>query len=207
LADLNTIRIFRMVHIENVPHILEHGLTHQASGNKNPNYRPIGDSSLINARNSKIIENGRKLGDFIPFYFGFRTPMLYVIQKGLNNVAATPPVHIVYCVSSVQKMVDAKLDFMFTDGHAVDGLTSFYTSNEVENLKNLVDLEAVNVRFWKSETDLDLKRRKEAEFLVANDIPSNAIVGWVVFDETAKIKLEQMGIPSEKIAVKPDFYF
>ncbi len=68
-----------MVHIDNIPHILIKGITHISSPNKNPLYRSIGDSSLISNRQNFQLSNGQKLGSFIPFYFGTRMPMLYVI--------------------------------------------------------------------------------------------------------------------------------
>jgi hypothetical protein len=74
-----------MTHVDNIPHILEFGITHRNSENANPNYVSIGDRSLIDNRNSKKVNFDTEsiiLGDFIPFYFGIRTPMLYVIQKG-----------------------------------------------------------------------------------------------------------------------------
>jgi hypothetical protein len=81
--DLSQINIYRMTHIENIPHILQYGITHRNSPNANPDYVTVGDKSLIDKRNTKqvSIENDGTivLGDFIPFYFGVRMPMLYVI--------------------------------------------------------------------------------------------------------------------------------
>jgi hypothetical protein len=81
-------KIYRMTHILNIPHILKYGITHKASSYANTHYVPIGDTSLINTRSSKQVQvtNGNilaegvviTLGDFIPFYFGVRMPMLYV---------------------------------------------------------------------------------------------------------------------------------
>lgn len=45
-----------MTHIDNVPHILRYGITHRLSLNANQNYIPIGDSSIINKRNNKLIK-------------------------------------------------------------------------------------------------------------------------------------------------------
>lgn len=111
MVDLNKIYLFRMTHVENIPHILKHGITQSESTNKNKDYKPIGDGSLINRRNSVEIPNGKTLGAYIPFYFGSRMPMLYVIQKGFNGVSAISPERIVYCMSSVQKIIDLDLDF------------------------------------------------------------------------------------------------
>jgi len=207
MLHLDKTHIFRITHIDNIPHIARHGITHANSANRNGNYRPIGDKTLINSRRALPVAIGKRLGDFIPFYFGPRMPMLYVIQKGYNYVDMTPPEHIVYCVSSIQKVLDAGLDFLFSNGHAADGLTTIYTSSDIGSLGELLDFEAIQAKFWKNEADLDLKRRKEAEFLLDGDLPLSAIVGYAVYAESAKSKLENWGIPPEMIAVRPNFYF
>src|SRR5690606_1500593 len=170
-------------------------------------YIPIGDSSLITSRSSFILDNRRSLGDYIPFYFGSRTPMLYVIQKGFNGVVPTPPEEIVYCVSSVQKIVDSHLSFVFTDGHAIDSFSSQYAEADVSQLGTLIDWEAVNAIDWKKETDLDLKRRKQAEFLVLGDVPSEAILGFIVYNEEAKDRLKSLEVREKKIYVSAKYYF
>ena len=130
-----------MTHVDNIPHILEFGITHRNSENANPNYVSIGDSSLIDNRFSTVrnITNGLDevietitIGDFIPFYFGFRTPMLYVIQKGGNLVPRKiAPDSIIYCVTSLQKMLDSSVGFYFTDGHATNNFTKFYKNENI----------------------------------------------------------------------------
>jgi hypothetical protein len=95
-----------MVHIDNIPHILEYGLTHWNSANRNPNCVPIGDNSLINTRNQTLLPNGKAIGQYLPFYFWGRMPMLYVIQKGYNEVQTVEAENIVYCISSVQNVID-----------------------------------------------------------------------------------------------------
>ncbi len=197
-----------MTHLQNIPHILQYGITHISSPNRNPDYVPIGDGSLINARNSFVLPNTRKLGDYIPFYFGSRMPMLYVIQQGFNGVTALPPPDIVYCISTVAAISQNGLEFVFTDGHAVDGFTSFYTSADVNNIDQLIDKTAIQKKYWRSETDLDLKRRKEAEFLVLGDIPAEALLGFVVYNTTVGQQIKQMPqFGNKKFSVKPDYYF
>ena len=207
MTDLSKTYLYRMMHIDNVPHVLEHGITHVASPGANAAYVPIGDGSLITRRNSFILNNRRRLGDYIPFYFGARTPMLYVMQNGYNGVAPTPAGSIVYCVSSVQKILDYGLDFVFTNGHAVDGFTKQYGSEAVGEMDTLLDWDAIKAKFWKSETDLDLKRRKEAEFLVHGDIPRSAVLGFVVYNEEAKQQLLNSGVPEKQIHINPNYYY
>lgn len=206
-----------MTHVDNIPHILEFGITHKNSQLTNSNYISIGDSSLIDNRTTTNINvtNGSDetietitVGDFIPFYFGLRTPMLYVIQKGGNFVPKkTPPEDIIYCVSSVQKIIDSGMIFYFTDGHAINNFTTFFNQNKVLEIEQLVDLKAVNLKYWKNDSDLDLKRRKEAEFLVKNDVPNSCILGYICHSELVKSKLLKFGVDEKHIAIRPNYYF
>ena len=114
--------LYRMTHIDNISHILEHGITHQSSINCNPNYVNIGNSSLIERRNRMdiVTVDGHtySLKDYIPFYFYARMPMLYNIQHGYM-VDKVSPDDVVYMVLDINKVVvDYKHDFFFSDGHA-----------------------------------------------------------------------------------------
>lgn len=207
MAKSGKIYLYRMTHIENVPHLLAHGITHRTSTRANANYVSIGDSSLISTRNDFLLDNGRRLGDYIPFYFGTRMPMLYVVQKGFNDVPAQSAEQIVYCVSSVGKVRETEADFVFTDGHAVDTFSTQYTKDDVEQLPELLDFKAIRAKYWKDDNDLDLKRRKEAEFLVLGDLPVEAILGFIVYNEAAKTKLKAMGLPDQRIHTNEKAYF
>jgi hypothetical protein len=148
MVDLSKIFIFRMTHIENIPHILQHGITHINSPNSNKNYKPIGDGSLIRTRNEFLIPNGRMLGEYIPFYFGPRTPMLYVVQKGLNGVKPTSAQNIVYCCTSIAEIIKQRLDFVFSNGHAVDGLSDFF---DITNINDVDKIERRRIRYFLEE--------------------------------------------------------
>ena len=207
MPNLEKTYLYRMIHIDNIPHILQNGVTHYTSARANQNFVPIGDRSLISTRNAFLLDNGRLLGEYIPFYFGVRTPMLYVVQNGFNMVAPTSAENIVYCVSSVQKIIDLNLEFVFTDGHAVDGFSAQYSQANIENIENILDKNAIEAKYWRDENDLDRKRRKEAEFLVLGDIDLSAILGYVVYNETSKAKLIEFGADPSRIHIRSQFYF
>ncbi|MDR1877557.1 MAG: DUF4433 domain-containing protein [Flavobacteriaceae bacterium] len=194
-----------MTHIQNIPHILQFGITHQDSSNRNLNYIVIGDDSLINHRNRKLLPNGQYLGDYIPFYFGFRTPMLYVIQKGYNNVSRTHPENIVYCISNIKTILDLKINFYFTDGHATAAISRFYSIEQIYDIQNILDFDSINERDWKKYPDT--KRKKEAELLLESDLPNTGIIGYAVYNENAKEQLVKFGVSDNKIVIKPNFYF
>jgi hypothetical protein len=206
-SNLSKVFLFRMTHIKNIPHILDNGITHVSSPNRNSEFVSIGDNTLISKRASFEMPNGEKLGAYIPFYFGARMPMLYVIQKAYNGVNRIAPENIVYCVSTVRKIIEHDLKFVFTDGHAIDSFSDFFDPSNVQRIENIIDQKAIGCKYWVDENDLDLKRRKEAEFLVYNDIPVTAIDHYIVYNESARNKLVALGIDKKSIFIKSEYYF
>lgn len=218
--ELNNVILYRITHIENIPHILQYGITHKDSINKNTVYQNIGDLSLIDTRSKKrvYIDNGEidpsngmaaiTLGDYIPFYFGVKMPMLYVAQHGGNFVErATSPSDIIYLGCSVSKIISSKLNFFFSDGHATDMLTSFYDKSKIDELVNIVDWDAVKSSYWGGAENLNVKRKKQAEFLVSGDLSPEFIIAFGCFNEQAKDKLISLGVACEKIKIIPKAYY
>lgn len=199
------IYLFRMTHIENIAHIVQYGITHAKSENNNPAFVNIGDKSLISKRDGFILSNGEALGKYIPFYFWYRMPMLHVIQNGYNSVTMTGPENIVYCVTTLKHIKDKNLPYLFTDGHATNHFSSLFDPTAIISEK--VDFEAVKSKYWVNENDTDLKRRKEAEFLLATDLPFSLIAWFAVYNEEAKSKLLAIGLPESRIIVSPKYYF
>lgn len=217
--ELENIKIYRITHVENIPHILQYGITHKNSQNANPNFVAIGDVSLIDTRSTRVvnIDNGDfanpnpptiTLGDFIPFYFGIRMPMLYVIQNGGNFVEkATQPKDIVYLACSLLDTINSKTTYYFSDGHATDNLTSFYDSRNIKNLPEIIHWDSIKAAYWGGQENLNIKREKQAEFLVADDLPPNWIVGFGCYNDTAKQKLIDTGVKAEKIKIITNAYY
>ena len=107
----------------------------------------------------------------------------------------------------LKNIIDSQLDFVFTDGHANNYLSTQYGPENIDEVEKLVDFEATRQKYWKNEDDLDLKRRKEAEFLVKGDIPYNAVLGFIVYNQTAKNELLKLGIKDENVHIIPEYYF
>lgn len=200
----------RIVHIDNIPHILKYGIVRHDSGNASPNYVSIGDNTLINSRSEyKIPGTSYNLGDFIPFYFGPRSPMLYEIQTGNINVTKRKPEEIVYCIILIQDVIDNKLWGFFTDGHAKNAMTNFYPNSNLSKLSQLVSYYDVYERHWGTFYDNtnEKKRRKSAELLLHDDIAPCLIKYFVVYNENARQTLVNYGVPANLIYVTPDFYY
>jgi len=198
---------FRLVHIDNIPHILQDGIVHKNSPKANKDYITIGDTSIINTRETKLFWDGKVIGDFIPFYFGNKSPMLYVIQKGYNGVKQYHPEDIVYCVIKIEDIIKHQLKCCFTDGHALTACTKIYDGIHLNRLNELVKHKDVYAPYWIDENDRDLKRRKEAELLMEDEIPPHLITGFVVYNDNAKNKLLAWGVDVNKIHIGPNYYF
>jgi len=216
--NLSQICLYRMTHIENIPHILQYGITHRNFLYANPNYIAIGDTSLISTRKAKRvnISNGHRdesygtivLGDYIPFYFGVRMPMLYVVQHGGNYVEkATHPQDIIYLVCKLNDVIQSGMTYYFSDGHATDIFTLFYDKTKISEISKIINWEAIESAYWGGEENLEFKRQKQAEFLAANIVSADFLVNFICYNETAKQRLQKLGIDSQKIKVFPKAYY
>ncbi len=133
--------------------------------------------------------------------------MLYVIQHGYNEVQRVEPEDIVYCVIRLDDLIENNIDCVFTDGHALSFLTSFYSKEALNQINNIISFDDVYSSQWNSDEDLDLKRRKEAELLVKNDLPVQYLRGFVVYNNKAKELLIEKGVAENMIVVMPNYYF
>lgn len=196
---------FRITHIDNIPYIDRVGFVLPDSPYASTTYRSIGDKSVI-AKRQTIID-GIDLTQYIPFYFGPRSVMLYVIQHGYNGVEKQKPEDIVYCVIKIADLIAGNVECLFTDGHALSAFTRFYESQDLSVVNRIVSWQDVYAHYWKSEEDTDLKRRKEAELLIKTALSRDYIRGYVVYNEEAKQKLIRGGIDAARVQVSKSFYF
>ena len=211
MAKPNRIYLYRITHIDNLDFILESGkLTCPSSSDCDPNYIGIGDVTLISSRSSKEvnIEPNGNFTDYVAFYFGARSPMLYSIQKGFNGVTKRSPETIIYLVTTFENIKEAESQYVFSDGHGYHLMSQFFNT---EDDLDEVDWDTVNLNRWNdTEHDPDRKRRKQAEFLVYEEVPLSAIIGVGVYNEAAKTnilaKFAEHDFTSNVI-VKRDLYY
>lgn len=74
--------IYRITHLANVPWILDNGLHALSTERRDPNFVPIGNPDLIEKRRRRSVEAdpGGTLDDYVTFYFGVHSVMLYSIH-------------------------------------------------------------------------------------------------------------------------------
>ncbi len=189
---LEKVNIYRIVHRENVAYILEKGMFHINHPFFDPNNIFIGDTNLTEQRHEFPVPLAGygNLGDYVPFYFGYRSPMLFNISTGYRSVTKRPQSDIIYIVCKLKCIDEKGLTYIFTDGHAKNYFTTFYT--EASDLTNL-DWENIDAMQWNNTpVDPDRMRRKQAECLVKSQVPPQCIAALVVYDEVTKEEMEAL---------------
>jgi hypothetical protein len=202
-------RIFRITHVANVPWIIEHGL-HASNGKvKDSNFRNIGIPELIGKRSKRnvAVGPGGTLADYIPFYFTPYSIMLYNIRTGYN-VPSVPNDEIVIFVSSLHKLVEHSIPFVFTDQHAYPMMANYYT--RLEDLPE-IDWDLLNRRDFKhNPDDPGKKERYQAEALVWKHLPIEALLGICCHSTTVSEHIESELKKRKKslnVIVQKSWYF
>jgi len=125
--EIDKIWLYRIVHIDNVEYLLQHGMFNKNHAYADPNYINIGDTTLIAQRNDypiKLTDFGN-LGDYVPFYFGPLSPMLLNIKTGFRGIKMRPQSEIVYMCCKLDQIVRECPKWCFTNGHAKTSITEF----------------------------------------------------------------------------------
>ena len=204
-------RIFRLTHYKNLPFILGNGIHCANSKVKDPAFVSIGAKRLIESRAITPVNlmPGKVLNDFVPFYFCPKSPMLYVLsRRGVEGVECVQE-DLVYLVSSVERIAEQPLDFVFTDRHAVLAYANFF--DRIEDLHQL-DWTAIRSEQWGDRYDATrmVRELKQAEFLVCQHVPANCIEGIVCQTEkTSTFVAGYLADAGSQIpcVVRPNYFF
>jgi hypothetical protein len=133
--------------------------------------------------------------------------MLYRIAKKTAGDEGQRP--IIYLVSSVERLQELDLRFVFSDGHGLPAITRWF--DDPARLDDL-DWETIQSRYWvDTEEDPDRCRRKQAELLVHRFVPWEALLGMAVIDEDMLKEVEaRLGDGVEMISrlrIRRDWYY
>lgn len=202
--------IFRITHRDNLPWLLDHGLHCQNSQHRDPGYVNIGNPDLIDRRTNRAVEVPPfgTLSDYVPFYFTPYSPMLYNIKTGYNGVIQRANEEIVILVSSLHRLRELNRRFVFTNRHAY-----LRTAEYFDDLAQLdrIDWPLLRSRNFKRDPDdPDKFARYEAEALVHQHLPLNALLGLVCYNMQTKTVIDsQLAARQRALDVKvlPSWYF
>jgi hypothetical protein len=104
------------------------------------------------------------LGDYVPFYFGVKSPMLFTYKNGRVTGRRENQDELIYLATTAESIQAARLPFAFSDGHPIREPKAFYNTL---SLLCQVDLPLMTQRDWYDYNgDPDRMRRRQAEFLI-----------------------------------------
>lgn len=202
--------IWRIVHIDNVPWILDNGFHCGNSPFRSPTWVDIGNPDLISKRSLHPVPASPHgcLGDYVPFYFTPFSVMLMNIKSGWNGVVRRSNDEIVIFVSSLHKIQTKSIPFLFTDRHAFARYAKFF--DDLGDLDK-VDWDILQRRDFKRDPDDPEKfERYQAEALIHDHCPVGALSGVICHSTSAKaildreIQKRKLDLP---VRVKPEWYF
>jgi len=203
--------IFRIIHRDNLPWVLDNGLYCGNSAVRAPNWVSIGNPELISKRATHPVQlpPGGHLNDYVPFYFTPFSPMLLNIKSGRAGITQRGNDEIVILVSSLRRVAaDASLRWLFTDSHAYYQWANYY--DDLQHLDQ-IDWPILQARDFKRDPDDPAKfERYQAEALVHQHMPVSALLGVVCYTPALKQHIEQqVAARGLKLAVyaRPGWYF
>ena len=182
--------IWRIVHRDNLPWILDNGLHCASSDVQAPQYVNIGNTDLIDKRRSRHVPMapGGVLADYVPFYFTPFSVMMKNIHSGWS-VQQRSNDEIVILVSSLYRVEQLGLPFVFTNAHAYPDWTDYYS--DLANLGE-IDWSILQRRDFKRDPDDPRKmERYQAEALIHRHLPITGLLGIMCYTDAMKERIEQ----------------
>jgi len=168
--DPAQVLIYHITDAGNLPEILAGGCLYSDATMAKKNPTVIGHDHIKLRRLNEISVaccGSRMVGEFVPFYFCPRSPMLYTINRG--NTGRPPGCQrtIVHLVSNMAAGLATGRAWAVSSGNAGAYHTTFGT--DLEALEEL-DWKAIRATDWKGQ-----QHQKAAEFLVADSFPWRGI--------------------------------
>lgn len=204
--------LYHFTHISNIASVAEEGLfsdTQIEASRRAP--KEVGNASVkqLRRRLEVPLAPGGCVADYVPFYFAARSPMLYIISRGDVPTYSGGQDEIVYLVTCIEKVVEERLRFVFTDRNAALSLARY--GDDLPVLDDHVDWDLMEGRMWNNtDEEPDRLERRMAEFLVHGHVPWSAFIGVAARDD-AKCQQVERALASVGaeilVAPRPEWYF
>jgi hypothetical protein len=208
--------VYHFTHLDNLHAICESGdLRCDAVAREGWTRTEVGDPEIKESRRRRSIPiaPGGQVGDYVPFYFATRSPMMYRIAcDHRDSVAGRYPGGdrpLAYLVTTVGSVVDAQLDWVATDGNAATATTEF--TSDLQRLETIVDWPLMVAERWNNTADdPDRQRRRMAEFLVYDRLPIS-LIRWIGTSSeglASQVRIQLRDHPlAGRVIVRPHWYY
>jgi hypothetical protein len=214
--------LFHFTHIDNLPAILEQGALYSDAAIRSAGRlaNEAGDPAIKQRRRGQPVtcSPGGYVGDYVPFYFAARSPMMLKLKSGRVPTFTGDHRDLVYMVSDVSTIVAGGVAFAISDRNAAVAVAEF--TNDASELGDLsqphpqsafIDWPLMQRTQWHDTPEYpDRMERRMAEFLVHDRVPLNLLLGAGVYSGDQKARVEQLFADwgcELPVVVKPDWYY
>lgn len=160
------------------------------------NYQNIAHLGAQGVRSQRLVLDppGGLLHDYVPFYFAPRSPMLSAIHNGRVDGCQLKQQDIIYFETTVDRVVDAHLEFVFYDRNATLSYSNSFTDLRLMSsviawdlLTEPPQLDGYCMYFFdKADKYVDRMERRQAEFIIKNYVPFNCFTRVGVINDCKK---------------------
>jgi hypothetical protein len=208
--------ILHFTHVDNLPSIVAAGdLSCDVRARSGLMRTEVGDVAIKSDRRRRRVAVGPcgRVGDYVPFYFGPRSPMMCRIANDCREnrvgryVGGDRP--LIYLATTIRAVVAADLPWVASDGNAAHSVTRF--TDDLTVLDAMVDWPLMSQPYWNSiPEDPDRERRRMAEFLVHQQVPLGLIQRAAAYSEPyadrARTALAGHAL-ADRVGVRPHWYY
>ena len=203
MTEINNHWLYHLTHISNLHGIVEKGLLCDSAMN-NGDYVNSGNMNIKAKRKLMPVPSGGCVGDYVPFYYAPRSPMLYTqyINRNINQH------EIIYLCTTAERIIASGAKWCGTDRNAAIFNAAFY--NTIETMENSVDWALMNSTQWANTEDFpDRMEKRMAEFLVFHSVSITDIIGIGTYDDVAEQRVISILKPKSpiKVAARPRWYY
>lgn len=207
-------KIYHITHVDNLPHMVDAVLWSDAERiRRNVNCTIVGMSEIKRRRLEELevaCHPGTRVGQYVPFYFCFRSIMLYLLYRG-NHVdlaykgGQRPILHLEADLHEVVRWARSMhRRWAFSNGNAGTRYTQFYS--DIRRLDQL-DWTAIGATEWREPI---VRERKQAEFLVGDSFPWELVRRIGVIDARMAESVTQALRGADHrpdVVVEPNWYY
>jgi len=187
--EVNTLK--HMTHIDNLDSIFKEGLHSHSNPYKK---RDISNTAVNHRREARENIYGRKIHDYVPFYFNPRNAMMY---KNRDEDIV---------VLAFSKKLILQDDVLFTDKNASTNSVHFY--NNIEDLDKINWNYVRQTSWYGRENEKEIKATMMAEVLVHESVSMKYLK--CIYCKSTGMKemlVDRYNIDTKHIVVKPYIFF
>ncbi len=206
------IPLYHFTHIDHLASITQHGLMCDTDVGERLTSE-AGEPGIKVRRRQAEVDVGPRgvVGDYVPWYFAPRSPMLFRIKQGGVSSYAGRQSDLVYLYTTVEHLQGSQADLVLTDRNAAISYAEFASDPERWRADGFIDWPLMQNRYWNNnDAHPDRKERRMAECLVHRSVPWQAVLAIGVHDEAmaARVRDTIAGSSHEpRLVVRPGWYF